>query len=335
MRVIIETGVFARPDSARLAHLFGLGLQGRHRIQAEDPHAPELQAWLRGLDKGMREEYERVLDAGFELDSREPSRHELWVAAVEALDLSRSPPRLPLPVALQLLSRPFRVVLEHRGADRAFLLCMCTEQQRDFLMRHEQQGYLEFESGNGLESMEERALELGTDPRQHSPLLTWLLFDSDALQKGKPSAQSEALHEVCKKAGLPHYQLSRRFIESYLPLRSLAGWVQLAPNREGREQRRERYEAFCRLKRPEQRHYYNLKKGFNGDRERIANGESSGDLFDDVSEAERLLLAHGLDRRLAELYDPPGQKIDEIDLRHDGGWAEMNPVISNLIAHIR
>ena len=287
----------------------------------------------------MEEACREAIDSSYELDSREPSRVEVRVARLQAPDFTCSPPRLPLTDALRLLSRPFRIIAESDRNDRSFLLSMCTQEQRDFLLRYEREGFIEFENGGGLEHMYERALELGTVPLASAhALLTWLLFDSDALQprpEGSPSAQSNRLKGACEQTGLSHYQLRRRFIESYLPLRALAGWVTLAPNREGREQRRQRYDAFARLERPEQRHHFNLKKGFSGDRKRIENGETAGALFDDVSEADKLILERGLGQDLAEMYDPPCQKVAEADLRNDGGWAEMAPVIASLIASIR
>ena len=341
MRVVIETKVFARPGvSAELGHLFGLGLQGRHRIQVEDDRAPEFMSWLKSVGRELRESYEQVVDAGYELDSREPSRHEVRVAAVEEPDFSRRPPRLPLGEALRMLSRPFRVVLEHRGADRAFVLCMCNPQQRDFLLGRERDGYIEFESGNGLESMQERAEELGTE--RHGALLSWFLFDSDALRPRRDgeregdnaSVPSKELKRICEEAGLPHHQTRRRFIESYLPLRTLAGWVHLVAGREGKELRRRRQESFCRLT-PAQRHHFNMKEGFKKDEGRLRNGEKTDSLYDSVSEDDRRVLGHGLDKRVAELYEPPGDKVLEADLKDDGGWAEMNPVVSALVACVR
>lgn len=342
MRVLIETQLFAPPQAtAELVQLFllGVGVRGRHRIQVEDDRTPELQAWLRSLGRELEEACREAINSGYELESREPSRIEVRVARVEAPDFSCTPPRLPLTEALRLLSRPFRVITESDRNDRSFLLCMCTEEQRGFLLRYENEGFLEFEHGGGLDHMYDRALELGTGQlAAMHPLVTWLLFDSDALQAhpaGRPSAKSNKLKETCEQAKLPHHQLRRRFIESYLPLRAIAGWADLAPNREGREQRRQRFEAFARLKRPEQRHHFNLKKGFAGDRERHENGETAGTLFDDVSEADKQALEHGFGKTLANTYDPPGQKVAEVDLRNDGGWAELAPVISTLIALIR
>lgn len=334
MRVIIETEVFTQPDTViQLLHLFGLGLQGRHRIQVEDDQAPGFRCWLDGLGPREREECQQVLDAGFELDSREPSRHELWVARGDAPDYASSPPRLPLWLALQVLSRPFRVVVESRGNDRAFLLCMCTSQQRDFLLGHERAGFLEFENGNGLESMDERAGSLpGTEP--HASLLYYFLFDSDALQPQRPSAQSERLRRTCVRRGVPHHQLRRRFIESYLPLKALNGWAYGAPQRVVRAQRGARFQAYVRLK-PEQRHHYNVKHGFLGDRGRIANGETPGALFEGVAEVDIRALESGLGSGLAELYEPPGARVTEPDLRMDGGWDELNPIVTEIIARIR
>ena len=340
MRVLIETSLFAPPQATvDLVRLFLLGVVGRHRIQVEDDNAPDFQVWLRSIGRALEEECREAINSGYELDIREPSQIEVRVARLAAPDFSSTVPRLPSTDALRLLSRPFRIIAESDLNDRSFLLCMCTKEQREFLVRHENEGFLEFENGGGLSHMYERALALGTGP--HAPAdirLTWFLFDSDALQpppEGSPSEQSNKLKDACEQAGLAHYQLRRRFIESYLPLRALAGWVTLAPNREGREQRRQRYEAFARMKRPEQRHHFNLKKGFEGDRKRIDNGEMDGGLFDDVSEVDKIALNKGLGQNLAELYDPPGQKVTDVDLMHDGGWVEMAPVISALIARIR
>ena len=340
MRVLIDTQLFTPPQATvELVKLFLLGVGGRHRIQVEDDSAPELQAWFRSLGLDLEEACREAIDSGYELDSREPSQIEVRVARLAAPDFSHTIPRLPPTDALRLLSRPFRIIAESNLNDRSFLLCMCTKEQRDFLLRHEKEVFLEFENGGGLSRMYERALELGTSSLAPTNiLLTWFLFDSDALQPppaGSPSEQSNKLKDVCDKARLAHYQLNRRFIESYLPLRALVGWANLAPNREGREQRRLRYNAFARLKRPEQRHHFNLKKGFAGDSKRIENGEKDGGLFDDVSETDRVALNHGLGPSLAELYDPPGEKVTDVDLLHDGGWAEMAPVISALIARIR
>lgn len=340
MRVLIETQLFTPPQATvELIQLFLLGVGGRHRIQVEDDSSPELKTWLRSLGLDLEEACWEAINIGYELDSREPSQIEVRVARLTAPDFSRTIPRLPPANALRLLSRSFRVIAESDLNDRSFLLCMCTKEQRDFLLRHEKEGFLEFENGGGLSRMYERALELGTGPLAPANIrLTWFLFDSDALQPppaGTPSGQSNKLKDACEQTGLAHYQLRRRFIESYLPLRALAGWAALAPNREAREQRRLRSEAFARLKRPEQRHHFNLKKGFVGDRKRIDAGETEGGLFDDVSEEDRAALNHGLGQDLAGLYDPPSQKVTDVDLAHDGGWAEMSPVISALIARIR
>ncbi len=45
----------------------------------------------------------------------------------------------------------------------------------------------------------------------------WLLFDSDALTPGQPSAHSNALKVLLRGGGVFFYQLTRRNIENYIP----------------------------------------------------------------------------------------------------------------------
>ena len=249
-------------------------------------------------------------------------------------DYSGPAPRLPIDEALVLLRQPFRILVEDGQNDRAFLLCMSTVQQRSFLEEHGRLGNLEFEHGGGLVAMRRRIADLGA--RNAANLLTFVLFDSDALRPDSPSVQSEAAREACLRARLPHHQLRRRFAESYLPRQALDGWASLGRGSSECESRRKRVQAFCEFPRPEQRHHFNLKKGFAGDKGRGANGETTGGLYHDVAESLRQALQHGLGRTLAEeLYSPPGERVVEAHLIDDGGWSEVNPVVTAIIASFR
>ena len=105
------------------------------------------------------------------------------------------------------------------------------------------------------------------------------------------------------------------------------------------QRRRDRlpvFEAFLRMN-DVQRHHYNLKEGFvgkdgnHGDAKRA--GPNAGDLYDDLSAADRAALGGGFELNIASLYGE--RALHEHDLRREGALAEMTPVLDDLIARIR
>lgn len=169
----------------------------------------------------------------------------------------------------------------------------------------------------------------------HSRLQTWVLFDSDALAPGKPSSYSDGICETCRSRGVPFHRLSRRFIESYLPLDALDRW-----GTENREKGLPAVRAFKRMS-PSQRHYYNMKEGFAKDRPREAE---VGSLYEHLPPRDREQLEHGFGEKIGMLFQDlhPGrqkqvrsiQYVFEGELRRDGGWEELRPAIRDLFARL-
>ncbi len=171
------------------------------------------------------------------------------------------------------------------------------------------------------------------DVMEVGPALTlryWALFDSDALRPNKPSGQSMTLKAKCGSALMPHHQLCRRSIESYIPLAVLQGWAYSGYNRSERLRRSEIFQAFSRMSEL-QRHHYNLKSGFDGDARR--QGPGAGDLYSTVSAVDKRALASGFGASIAELFSTKG--VTEEHLRHDGGWDELHPIFNYLVTLVR
>jgi len=76
----------------------------------------------------------------------------------------------------------------------------------------------------------------------------------------------------------------------------------------------------------DQRHHYNFKQGFAGDEDRPAPG--AGELYNNLSAQAVAALERGFGPNIGDLFD--GETVTEQDLRRDGGWSEMNPVITEL-----
>lgn len=165
------------------------------------------------------------------------------------------------------------------------------------------------------------------NPRSHHT--HWVLFDSDALRPGIPSGQSEDLRLAC--GTIPHYQLRRRFIESYLTPHALNARAAKRTNRTTVRKRFALLAAFLQL-RPEQKHHFNMKIGFEGDAQRI-DASSAGDLYDDVPASVRSTLKRGFGSNIGELFSGPD--VTEAALRRDTGWQEMRPVVQELLMRLR
>jgi hypothetical protein len=80
-----------------------------------------------------------------------------------------------------------------------------------------------------------------------------------------------------------------------------------------------------------QRHHFNMKAGFARDAQRA--DATAGDLYDDVTPADRLQLANGFGAQISMLFQTG--HVAEHDLRRDSGWTELRPVVQALFAFLR
>lgn len=273
MIVVIEDAVFASPENAsKLVTLFHLGFEGRHRIQVDPLHEPDpdsaFSRWRQRQDPSIRQEIDLALEEGIE-DAVHgiPSDHLLQVAEVKDSDWHASPPVVPLEEAYRLLHSPLKIVLENRNNDWAFLETIALEPWRQRLQEAREIGAIELVHGGGLPEIKKRVASLEAAPGER--LRSWVLFDSDALEPKRPSKDSEALREACEDTGCRYHQLNRRASENYLPPKALLSWAGSLKGPQ-RTKTRKKAEAFADME-PKQRHHYNMKHGFDGDRKRASD----------------------------------------------------------------
>jgi hypothetical protein len=340
MRVIVETEVFAASKNRgfSLPSLFYLGLRQRHRIQAIDEQAPPFQDWLSGLSTSQQEDCRLVLDDGLLTDASAPKGQTILIRAIETSVWSASPPQLSLDDALIFLQKPFRVLLENSGNDRAFLLTFATSESRKLLQDWERKEWLRVESGGGILEVERQVRLAIQTPGEH--LRLWVMFDSDALRSGAPSKQSKELARACSKK-ISYHQLGRRAIENYLPLETLSRWVEAKQEAEAKKSRRKLLRAFQQMT-SEQRYYYNMKGGLGRDTNRD-DIENAKDLYTGLNEDTQNALESGFGGSIAELYqqnlDALNQKKEPIIktewLDADGSTEEMNAALQQLLEKMR
>jgi hypothetical protein len=326
VRVTLLPELFEPPDQhTRLIALLRYPLDERHRIDLDTTH-PAVAAWLAAQARELCEEIELALELSAQTEAMEPSHTAVEVVRAKPSDYLATPLRVSLHEAQRFLESPFVLLLEDEHSDRAFLERMMTGEERRFFERRMQAGDVRVDHGGGIESMTRRITREAAAPEVRHQ--RWVLFDSDAMRPRKPSAASETLRKACRD--ITHHQLRRRYVESYLPHKALHGWASGQPRRDVREERLERLRTFVALT-DEQRHHYNMKRGFEGDAQRT--DATAGDLYANVSQAARQVLAHGFGSDIAELF--AGELVTEAELRRDTGWAELRPVITDLLARMR
>jgi hypothetical protein len=325
VKVVIEAGTFAdQLAQATVNTLLQFGLSGQHRISLEDPDSDHYRHWHAGLPKVLQDAWDLVLSDATNAEAREASRVEIRIAAISECDWSGNPPRLPLSVAFRLLCQPFRFLLENGRNDRSFLLAVASPDQRRVLHDMEGHGFLEFVGAGGIGELCQILEEsVARHPRHRAKLM--IITDSDALHPGDRSPEAQRVAADCEKAMVAVHILRRRAIENYLPMNSLRKWMQERPGI-----RRALFEAYCHLT-PEQRHHFNMKRGFAGDL--AVRGRSCGTLYSEVPPGERDLLQCGFGSSIADLFKGP--LVTDDDLDRDGGRVELAPILSLLIALAR
>jgi hypothetical protein len=325
VRVQLDASLFEPPvRDASLVSFFNYALNERHRVEADLDH-PAASAWLAEQSRGLQEEVRLAIDASVEAETREPAHTHVIVGRFAATDFTSRPLRVRLEDTAGFLEAPVSLLLEDQSTDRAFLLTMLTLEERRSFEKQAGRGYVRVDHGGGLGSMRTQVIERRQDPM--TPHRLWVFFDSDALRPNTPSSQSEALRTAC--GDVPHYQLSRRQIESYIPQSALSTWASDV-KRAAQRRRRAVLNAFLRM-RPEQRHHFNLKAGFARDAQRT--DATAGDLYNDVPDVDKARLANGFGAQIGTLFQTG--YVTEADLRRDSGWKELRPVVQTLFAFLR
>ncbi len=302
-------------------------LEGSHRIFVDGDREPAFLAWLADQSQALRDQWLQVIDQSYRLEALEPARRAVRVSDVVNSNWAKAIPEISPTDASLLSKRPFCLVVENSTSDRNFLMKMADVEQKKRLEELLQSGAMIFEHGGGITEMPKR-IARAVDAGQIHTLTMWVLFDSDALEPAKPSRQSEHLKQQCQNAAVSHHQLSRRNIENYIPRKALQGWIYA--NRMRSNQSSKAYTALCGMN-FDQRAHYNMKEGFNADSKR--NPPPNPALFSNLSMTDRQALADGFAKDLATVYETGF--VQEADLRTDGCWAEMNPVVVELIALLR
>lgn len=327
MRVIIEAALLvsaqARADPLALLTLFRLGMaRACHCIEVDPVDPPELRAWMQTLTEEQQEYITFLIDEGAKRQVREPPARSIRVADLPQPDWSAATsPRVPLEVALALMQRPLRILLEGVH-DEHFLRSVVPAIYREQFETWLKEDSLQLEYRGGLDSLHQAVKQECREPGKR--LRLFVMFDSDAHRRGESSGPSKELKRTCQRMSLAHHQLQRRAIDNYLTKQALERWLQKTRGRE-RDKWRPKLQA---LHHPqvtaEQRHHYNMKKGLLGD----LKGGGVAEIYTGLEPALTAELQSGFGEDVAKAFE---DTTPEDWLRNDGQLPELMEVFTQLL----
>jgi hypothetical protein len=284
-------------DEATVLQLIWTAFDGRHRVFPMIA-SQVLDDWLSRHSSDVFERCRFCIDESLVAASQGFCEQQVYVrpGPDDWTDLKLSPES-----AIYFLQSPIEVWLENDLNDGNFLLSCVASELSKKLKEFEEKRWIQFQNAGGIGSMPLRINRIA-ETRRHS---TIFIFDSDSRLPGSCSQQARAVIAACKANRVQYHCLSRRAIENYIPTRTLKSWA-FSPVFRGWQSRvrKQRVMAFGSIA-EEQRHFFNLKSGFNGDLPGNTVGEwrsrkdDIGRLFQEITVETRDHLKDGIQSDVA------------------------------------
>ena len=227
--------------------------------------------------------------------------------------------------AISLISKPFLVCMENNRNDKNFLNFFCDEDQKKLLKELEINNELAYWSGGGTGELKAK---VASD--NFCKLTSYVFFDSDQLPFDPATIERtpKDIKEICIHKNIRYSILKRRFIESYVPAKSLHNYV--LRNKYNTRDYNPLFQEFSRLECNETKYFFNMKYGLNGDvsraggRDRLINS-----YFYKIPRDKIGYFNKGFGDRLSSVYEEQislSEKMKDID-----GWNEINGIVKNIL----
>jgi len=284
-------------DEATVLQLILTAFEGRHRVFPMI-EASSLENWLTRHSSPVVDKCRFCIDESLVAASEGFCDQQVYVRPGpdnwSGLELTPES-------AYACLQRPIQVWFENDLNDSNFLLSCVTDELSLKLKEFEEKRWIQFQNAGGIGSMPNRINGISENSK-HS---TIFIFDSDSRLPGACSQQAQAVISACRTNRVQYHCLSRRAIENYIPIRTLNTWA-FSPKFRGREShiRKLRVTAFRDIA-DEQRRFFNLKSGFDGDVPGNTMGEWQNkcieieQFYQGISEKNRNHLKNGIQRDIA------------------------------------
>lgn len=228
--------------------------------------------------------------------------------------------------AINLVNKPFLVCMENNRNDKNFLNFFCDEGERNLLQELESTSELEYWSGGGTGEL--KAKVKGDD---FCKITSYVFFDSDQLPFDPTTIErtSKDIKEICINKNIRYSILKRRFIESYVPKKSLHNYV-LKNRKKSVLIYNALFQEFINLSCEETKHFFNMKYGLNADVKRVGGREELiNRYFHKIPENKISFFDQGFGDKLSSIFE------DQISLsekmKDRDGWNEINGIVKNIL----
>ena len=290
MRIVIDVSAANDPAAHRwLDHILGRIEDGWHVWDLTDtPDVDAIEATTWGSDPGrLGNRLRKLLVRETRRSAWSPAPHtrRLRVTAHPAAadDLAPEP-------ASRLAAEPLVILVENRESDGAFVKRVVTELDKSLHSVWRREGEpIRFDSVGGAGQMLQE-VQRRTDAVPYRPRLV-AIVDSDRKGPGaSESRNARLLREFCDEHGLPCWVLAKREAENYLP------HVLLAEKPDAGAEHVRKVEAWERLS-DDQKDFFDMKRGLPE-----KSPASEENLFDDLQDADRKILAKGFGPNVHECW---------------------------------
>ena len=193
--------------------------------------------------------------------------------------------------AFRLVDEPLVILVENRYSDGAFVERVAKELDMSLRRLWERDGEpIRFDSVGGAGQMPQE-VERRTHRVRYRPRLV-AVIDSDRKGPGDTeSREARTLRDTCGRHGLPCWVLAKREAENYLPRSLLSG------RRNAGERHERLVETWDRLG-DDQKDFFDMKHGLPE-----APSAIEQDLFDELPDADREILAEGFGPNVHECWN--------------------------------
>jgi hypothetical protein len=218
-----------------------------------------------------------------------------------------------------VLLRSFFIYVENGRADKRFIYSLLPPELRRDVQHQVKIGAIVFENAGGITELSRKIAD-DYQTRAKLSLRAFALFDSDALAPQTPSKDAIEAITTCDMFDIPHYCLSRRAIENYIPNEALLVYAKAGNTEDQRNQRKRIARAVARLS-EEQKSHFHMKDGFSA---------PHGPLYENLNDTDRATLSSGFGSHLSDCYNDGGI-VDRKSLESSGGWEELQGLVSMMM----
>ncbi|MCY4509975.1 MAG: hypothetical protein OXG35_23885 [Acidobacteria bacterium] len=291
MRIVIDISAANDPDAHRwldrILHRIEDGWHVWDLTDTPDAETIEATPWASDLGRqGNRLRELLVAATQRSAWTLAPHTRRLRVTALPA-----APDELAPEQASRLADEPLVILVENRDSDGAFVARIVTELDKSLHGVWRREGKpIRFDSVGGVGQMRDE-VERQASARPYRPRLV-AVVDSD--RKGPADSESEEarrLRKTCEDHGLSCWVLAKRDAENYLPRVLLGARSDVGAEHQGR------LEAWDRLS-DDQKDFFDMRHGLP-----TVLSQVEQNLFDDVPDADREILAQGFGPNVHECWN--------------------------------